>query len=191
MPADDTDSRIIEQLQHRDPDGLAAAYDRYGRAAYSLLLRIVGDQAMAEDLTQELFLRLWNRSGVFDPQRGALGVWLLSIARNMGIDHVRSAQARFSSRLRPMEQVEAIYLSSDPLMNESRIQDQEIIREAFRALSADERQLIELAYFEGLSQSEMAEKLHQPLGTVKSRVRAALARLRSAVSGTGHAGAKP
>jgi RNA polymerase sigma-70 factor, ECF subfamily len=191
MPADDTDSRIIEQLQHRDPDGLAAAYDRYGRAAYSLLLRIVRDQAIAEDLTQELFLRLWNRSGVFDPQRGALGVWLLSIARNMGIDHVRSAQARFSSRLRPMEHVEAIYLSSDPLMDESRIQNQEIIREAFRALSADERQLIELAYFEGLSQSEMAEKLHQPLGTVKSRVRAALARLRSAVSGTGNAGAKP
>jgi RNA polymerase sigma-70 factor, ECF subfamily len=191
MPADDTDSRIIEQLQRRDGDGLAAAYDRYGRAAYSLLLRIVRDQAVAEDLTQELFLRLWNRSGLFDPQRGALSGWLLSIARNMGIDHVRSAQARFSSRLRPMEHVESIYLSSDPLMNESRIQNQEIIREAFRALSADERQLIELAYFEGLSQSEMAEKLQQPLGTVKSRVRAALARLRSAVSGTGNAGAKP
>lgn len=181
------DSEIIEQLRRRDPDGLAAAYDRYGRSVYALFVRITHDQAGAEDLVQELFLRLWNRSREFDSTRGALGVWLLSIARNMAIDYVRSAQARFSSRLRSMDQVDARCFSHNPAAHQSRIQDVRTIREAFAALSADEQRLMELAYFEGFSQSEIAENIHQPLGTVKSRMRSALARLRTALTGTGKA----
>ncbi len=185
MHADDSaDSQIIDQLRKREPSGLAVAYDRYGRTAYALFVRITHDKAAAEDLVQELFLRLWNRSQEFDSNRGALGVWLLSIARNMAIDYVRSAQTRFSSRLRSMEHVDALCFSHNPTARESRIHDVRTIREAFATLTADEKRLMELAYFEGFSQSEIAELIHEPLGTVKSRMRAALERLRLAIKGT-------
>src|ERR1700761_7088016 len=142
MHADNRDDfEIIEKLRRRDPNGLAAAYDRYGRTAYGLFVRITHDKTVAEDLVQELFLRLWNRSREFDSDRGALGVWLLSIARNMAIDYVRSAQARFSTRLRPMDQVDARCFSHNPAAHQSRIQDVRTIREAFSALSADEQRV--------------------------------------------------
>lgn len=189
MPADHpAESEIIEQLQRREPNGLAAAYDRYGRPIYALTLRITRNQAIAEDLTQEVFLRLWNRSREFDPKRGALGVWLVSIARNLAIDHLRSAQSRFATRLRSLDRAEALCFSPHPTATESRIHDERTIRQAFNGLSPDEKRVMELAYFEGFSQSEIADKLQEPLGTVKSRMRAALGRLRAAISGPGRAG---
>ncbi|MBV9761874.1 MAG: sigma-70 family RNA polymerase sigma factor [Acidobacteriaceae bacterium] len=184
MHADDSaDSRIIEQLRNRDPNGIAAAYDRYGRSAYALFVRITHDRAAAEDLLQELFLRLWDRGVKFDSSKGALGVWILSIARNLAIDHVRSAQTRFSSRLRSMEHLESLCFGDHPSGRESRITDVRSIQEAFAALSADEKRVMELAYFEGFSQSEIAANIQEPLGTVKSRVRSALGRLRVALGG--------
>jgi RNA polymerase sigma-70 factor (ECF subfamily) len=183
-PDDSADSELIERLRRRDPEGLAAAYDRYGRTAYALFVRITHDKAAAEDLVQELFLRLWNRSREFDSNKGALGVWLLSIARNMAIDYVRSAQTRFSSRLRSMDHIDALCFSHDPTGRESRIHDVRTIREAFATLTADEKRVMELAYFEGFSQSEIAANLREPLGTVKSRMRSALARLRSVIAGS-------
>jgi RNA polymerase sigma-70 factor (ECF subfamily) len=183
-PDDSADRDIIERLHQRDPDGLARAYDRYGRAAYSLFLRITHDNTAAEDLVQELFLRLWNRSRDFDSNKGALGVWILSIARNMAIDYARSAQTRFANRLQSMDRLEALCCSPDPSRPESRIDDVRAVQAAFAALSADERRVIELAYFEGFSQSEIAANTDQPLGTVKSRMRAALGRMRSAIAGS-------
>ena len=94
MSESSDDAALIERLRNRDPEGLAAAYDRYSRIVYSLFLRITRDQSIAEDLVQELFIRVWSRARSFDSSKGALGVWILSIARNMAIDHVRSAQAR-------------------------------------------------------------------------------------------------
>lgn len=178
---DREESQIIEQLRRRDPDGLAAAYDRYARTAFALIVRITRDKAVAEDLLQELFLRVWNRGREFDSTRGTLGVWIMSIARNMALDHVRSAQARFSSRLHTMDRLDALCFARDPSGPESRIHDVETVREAFAALSAEEKRLIELAYFDGFSQTEIAERLGQPLGTVKSRMRSALQRLRAAM----------
>jgi RNA polymerase sigma-70 factor, ECF subfamily len=178
---DSTESRIIEQLRRRDPDGLAGAYDLYARTVFALLLRITRDKAAAEDLLQELFLRVWNRGRDFDSRKGTLGVWIMAIARNMAIDHVRSAQTRFSSRVRPMDHVEGLCFAHDPTGPEMRIHDVRTIREAFAALNAEEKRVMELAYFEGFSQSEIAERLQQPLGTVKSRMRSALQRLRTAM----------
>jgi RNA polymerase sigma-70 factor (ECF subfamily) len=178
---DSAESRVIEQLRRRDPDGLAAAYDLYARAAFALFVRITRDKTAAEDLLQELFLRVWNRGRDFDPRKGTLEVWIMSIARNMAIDHVRSAQTRFSSRARPMHQVEALCFAHDPTGPEMRIHDVRTIREAFAALNAEEKRVMELAYFDGFSQSEIAERLQKPLGTVKSRMRSALQRLRTAV----------
>ena len=177
------EARIIEQLRGRDPNGLAGAYDLYSRTAFALFVRITRDKVTAEDLLQELFLRIWNHGRDFDPSRGTLGVWILSIARNMAIDHMRSAQKRFSRRLHVTSHLDELCFSGDPSGPESRISNVETIREGFTALGAEEKRVMELAYFDGFSQTEIAERLHQPLGTVKSRMRSALQRLRAVVKG--------
>ncbi len=176
-----SDAEMIEKLRTRNPDGLAAAYDRYGQMVYSLFLRMTRDQSTAEDLVQELFIRLWNRGRDFDATKGSLGVWILSIARNMGIDHVRSAQARFRARQQSLDQTDDLLFSYKPKEPELLLDNARVVKEAFANLTADQKRVLELAYFEGFSQSEIAEQLHQPLGTVKSWMRAALARLRTAV----------
>ena len=179
---DSSDSDIISKLRSRDQEAVAAAYDRYGRVAYSLFFRITGDAGASEDLVQELFLRLWSRGSRFDAEKGSLGVWLLSIARNMAIDYVRSARAQFAARACPIESLDTLS-SSHPSAAPSRIHDIETVRKAFGELGADQKSVMQLAYFEGLSQSQIAERLGEPLGTVKSRMRSALDRLRTALAG--------
>ncbi len=177
------DSELIDRLHRRDPGGLASAYDRYGKAAYSLFVRITRNESVAEDLVQELFIRLWNRSREFDSSRGALGVWLLSIARNMAIDYVRSAQGRFAARSSSIDHIDQLCFSNNPADPATRIDNVRTVKAAFATLNNDERRVIELAYFEGLSQSEIAGRLQEPLGTVKSWTRSALGRLRTAIKG--------
>jgi RNA polymerase sigma-70 factor (ECF subfamily) len=146
-----------------------------------LFVRITRDQGVAEDLVQELFLRIWNRRRDFDASRGTLGTWLLSIARNMAIDYVRSAQARFNTRLRPIDQTAGSSFSYQTSEPESVIDNARAVREAFADLNDNQRKVLELAYFEGFSQTEIAARLHEPLGTVKSWMRSALSRMRLAI----------
>ena len=181
---DAAEADLIERLRKRDPESLAAAYDRYGKLVYSLFIRITRNQSTAEDLVQELFLRLWNHANEFDPAKGALGVWIVSIARNIGIDHVRSAQSRFSARLRGIDHIDPLCFSHNPSGAESRIDNVRTVREAFASLTPNEKRVIEMAYFDGYSQSEIAKEIQEPLGTVKSWMRSALGRLRVAVKGT-------
>jgi RNA polymerase sigma-70 factor (ECF subfamily) len=101
-----SDALIVEKIKQRDSAGLAIAYDRYGSLAYSLIVRITRDSSVAEDLVQELFLRLWNRIQDFDESRGSLHGWILAIARNMAIDYIRSAHSRFLTRTRPLDQTD-------------------------------------------------------------------------------------
>jgi RNA polymerase sigma-70 factor (ECF subfamily) len=174
-PAADGD--LIARLQRRDPQALAELYDRYGRIAYSLILRVVRDSGIAEDLVQETFLRVWNRVHGFDAEKGAIGPWLLAVARNRAIDYLRStgggerSAVEFDENERP-----ALYtdMERDLLLSDSARR----VKSAMEKLSENQRQVIELAYFEGLSQTEMAERMGQPLGTVKTWVRAALKNLR-------------
>jgi RNA polymerase sigma-70 factor, ECF subfamily len=175
------DLELVERIQKRDPDGLAAAYDRYAPIAFSLFVRITRDRAIAEDLLQELFIRIWNRCRDFDPQKGALGVWIISIARNMGIDYIRSAQARFSTRLRSIDRMDPLHFLQRGAEPESVIDRQRMVSAALANLNDNEKRVLELAYFEGFSQSEIAARLQEPLGTVKSWMRSALGRLRSAM----------
>jgi RNA polymerase sigma-70 factor, ECF subfamily len=182
-----SEAQLVEKLRNGDPDALAIAYDLYGRIAFSLFVRITRDRSAAEDLVQELFFRLWSRRREFDAGRGAVGTWLLSIARNMAIDYMRSAQTRFQSRLRPIDQTDTLrfsYKSDEP----ERVMDAaRAVQDALAELKPNQRKVLELAYFEGCSQSEIAARLEEPLGTVKSWMRAALERVRAAVKG----GAKP
>ncbi|HXN46739.1 MAG TPA: sigma-70 family RNA polymerase sigma factor [Bryobacteraceae bacterium] len=165
------------RLQRRDPQALAELYDRYGRLAFSLILRVVRDAATAEDLVQETFLRVWNRAQGFDAERGALGPWLLAVARNRAIDYLRATGGRERHAF-DLEQTDhpALYtdMERDLLTSDSARR----VKAAMAKLPSQQREVIELAYFEGLSQSEMAERMGQPIGTVKTWVRAALKRLR-------------
>ena len=177
---------LIEGLQKRDPEALATAYDRYGQVVYSLFLRITRDQSVAEDLVQELFIRVWNNARHFDAAKGSFGVWILSIARNMAIDHVRSAQSRFATRLRPLEDAERVRSTSEGGQQQESILDQaRTVSAAFSYLNFNQKRVLELAYYEGFSQTEIAARLNEPLGTVKSWMRSGLTRLRTAVDGGG------
>ena len=174
----DTDPDLAARLKRRDPQAMADLYDRYGRIAYSLILRIVGDAGVAEDLVQETFLRVWNRAQAFDEQRGALGPWLLAVARNRAIDYLRSSDGRMARSAYELVEMENPALFAN-LENEILSSDQaRRIREALTKLNPTQRNVIELAYFEGLSQTEMAQKMGQPLGTIKTWVRTALRNLR-------------
>ena len=181
MESREAEGQLIAKLHARDPEGIAAAYDRYGQLVYSLFVRATRDQSTAEDLVQELFLRVWNKGRDFDPQKGTLGVWILAIARNMAIDHVRSAQARFQTRLRPIEQTDQLSFSYKPKDPGVVLDSAKAVKQAFLELTSNQRRVLEMAYFEGFSQSEIAARLEEPLGTVKSWTRSALERLRIAV----------
>jgi RNA polymerase sigma-70 factor (ECF subfamily) len=138
----------------------------------------VRDPSIAEDLVQETFLRVWNRIHAFEPGRGALGPWLLAIARNRAIDHVRSSASRIDRNAFELDLREHPSLFVDMEREIVNADHARVIRAAMAKLNANQRKVIELAYYEGLSQSEMAERLGQPLGTVKTWVRMALGILR-------------
>ncbi len=172
------DSDLIGRLKRRDPDAMATLYDRYGRVMYSLILRVVRNDAVAEDLVQETFLRVWNRVHSFDQDKGAIGPWVLAVARNRAIDYIRSLQGRERDAPIEMERMENPALFSNLenyILNIDRVKK---LKGAFEKLTPNQRAVIELAYYEGLSQVEIAEKLKQPLGTVKTWVRTALKTLR-------------
>lgn len=177
------DGDLIRRLKSRDPEALGELYDRYGKIAYTLILRIVRDQAVAEDLVQECFLRVWNRASGFDSERGALGPWILTVARNQGLDYIRSVQGRVwnSMTSTDSEHPAAFRDWESDLLDGVRL---ERVREALHRLNENQRQVIELAYFEGLSHSEMAERIQQPLGTIKTWIRTALKILRDELSVT-------
>jgi len=183
MTSGQADAELATRLQNRDSDALAIAYDRYGSIAYSVFYRITRERSAAEDLVQELFMRVWNNARYFDAAKGSLGVWILSIARNMGIDHVRSAQAKFATRLRPIEHANRADIAGKSGEPESVIDQVRTVKEAFTTLNENQKRVLELAYFEGFSQTEIAAQLQEPLGTVKSWTRSALGRLRTAVQG--------
>jgi RNA polymerase sigma-70 factor, ECF subfamily len=175
------DADVVRRLKSRDADVIGELYDRYGRIAYTLIQRIVRDRAVAEDLLQESFLRVWNRAQGFDAERGALGPWILTVARNQALDYIRSVQGRVWSGMSSAD-------SDHPGMFrdwEGEMLDGvqlERVRAAMSKLTDNQRTVIELAYFEGLSQSEMAERIEQPLGTIKTWIRSALKALRDQLS---------
>ena len=177
--ASEPDRRLAERLKARDQLAMGELYDKYGRIAYALIFRVVRDTGIAEDLTQETFLRVWNRVQGFDHERGSLGPWVLTVARNRAIDYLRSVDGRMSKSAVELDTNEHPSLFSDlerDVINSDRAKH---LKVAFQKLNEKQRVVIEMAYFEGLSQTEMADRLKQPLGTVKTWVRGALQVLRA------------
>jgi RNA polymerase sigma-70 factor (ECF subfamily) len=175
------DQDLARRLQRREPRAMADLYDRFGRVVYSVIFAIVRDGATAEDLTQETFLRVWNRVDAFEAGRGALGPWVLTVARNRAIDHIRSRSARRDRNVYELDAHEHPSLFVDMERDILNADHARVIGNAIAKLNANQQKVIELAYYEGLSQTEMADRMGEPLGTVKTWVRTALKHLREAL----------
>jgi len=177
------DGDLLARLQKRDPEALAELYDRYGRMVYGLILRMVQDRGIAEDLVQETFLRVWNRAAGFDSDRGAVGPWLLAVARNRAIDYLRYHGRRCESSL-DLNETEHPAPFAALQTGALRFDIIKLVKDALARLNPQQREAIELAYFEGMSQTEIAERMGQPLGTVKTWMRRALQQMRDELGGS-------
>jgi RNA polymerase sigma-70 factor (ECF subfamily) len=170
-----TDEELLALVARSDDRALAELYDRFGGVAYGLALRILRDETLAQDAVQEAFLAVWRSAAGFLPERARPSTWILTLVHRRAVDLVRREQRRRTEPLEP-ELHPASESSSD---DEAALRlDRRLVQEALGRLPADQREAIELAYYGGLTQSEVAERLGQPLGTIKSRTFAGLTRLR-------------
>ena len=168
------DSEIIRGLQKQDPEALASLYDRYSGMTYGVLLRIAGDAGTAEELLQEVFLRVWERAQSFEREKGSLGTWLITLARNRAIDYRRSVEGRMAAHSAGLE---SLHTSASTRAEDDvvlRLDQIAKVRTALGTLNEQQRRVIELAYYDGMSHTEIATKLNQPLGTVKALMRRGL-----------------
>lgn len=170
------DRRCLERVQAGDQRALAELYGRHTPLLYSVALRILKSPADAEDVLQEAWLQVWKRAGSFDPKRGSAVAWLLTVARTRAIDRYRSKASR--GRAESSVDPEPLTPPVDPSATAGRSQLRDRVRQAFEQLSPEQRRVLEIAYFQGLSQTEIAELVKAPLGTVKSWTRQGLTRLR-------------
>jgi RNA polymerase sigma-70 factor (ECF subfamily) len=168
------DTTLVSAIRSGDQRAMAALYDRYSSVVYSVALRVLGDTGTAEDIQQEVFLQLWRNPGAFDSSRGNLGAWLAVITRNRAIDALR--------KRRPETDAEDVVLAVLPDMagetDRSRIAEK--VRGLLGGMPSPQRAALEMAYYEGMTHTEIAAKTGEPLGTIKTRIRAGLMALRKA-----------
>lgn len=177
-----TDERLLAALQERDAGALEQLYDRYGRLAYGLALRMVSDVTIAEDVVQDAFLNVWRQAPSFDHRRGAVRTWLLSIVHHRAVDMLRRRVNQ--RRDLNLDQVEQTLSLPEGWSTVENIAERETLRQALDQLPDDQRQTIELAYFAGYTQPEIATVMGVPLTTVKGRLRIAMQKLRTTLEGT-------
>jgi RNA polymerase sigma-70 factor, ECF subfamily len=174
MPPSSTegDAALLARVQRGEEQAMASLFDRYSKVVYSVALRVLRDPAAAEDVLQEIFMQVWRRPEGFSATRGSLGGWLAVVARNRSIDFLR--------RRRPTESVEDVVLASPCNLGEE--SERNLMTEKARGLIVtlpqEQRKTLEMAFFDGLTHSEIAEMTGEPLGTVKTRIRSALLVLR-------------
>jgi len=169
------DAAIIKAMANGDRGALAVLYDRYSSLLLAVGIKVMGERREAEDILHDVFLESWRQAGTFDPKRGTARTWLLLRMRSRCLDRKRSAGY---SRSEPIE--EAPDHSDDRAITDiDEAPDRRRVRQAVAALKGDQRAVVELSYFEGLSYSEIASRVGVPLGTIKSRMRLAVATLRS------------
>lgn len=170
---------LVARIAAREEAALGHLYDSTSRLIYGLVLRLVQEPATAEDITMEVYLQVWRTAHTFSASRGSVNSWLLIMARSRAIDWLRSGQARFNQHRQSLEVVEELRdATADPQAACEDRDRSEVVRRAVNTLPEEQRRLIEMGYFSGLSHSEIAEELGLPLGTVKSRIRTGMLRLR-------------
>jgi RNA polymerase sigma-70 factor (ECF subfamily) len=182
-PAQDQEwARLIARTAQGDQAALAAFYDRTSPQVFGFIYKILNNRETAEEVTLDVYTQVWRQAHTYDPTRGAPGAWLMMLARTRAIDRFRAGAAEHG-RIESLDAVE-LFLSDDDTPEQD-VENQErrrYVQQALSALTAEQRQAIALAYFYGLSQSEIAEKLQLPLGTVKTRMRLGMIKLREALA---------
>lgn len=176
-----SDEAVLDLLARANEGALAELYDRYGRVAYALSLRILRDRTLAEDAVQEAFLSAWRSAAGFDPARAKPSTWLLTLVHRRAVDLVRREERRRGDPLPEEETAQEATAEDEVALREQRA----LVQEALGKLPPDQRAALELAYYGGYTQSELAERLGVPLGTVKSRMFAGLRRLRELLGEAG------
>ena len=174
QPSTEDDSSLLVLVQSGNEQAMASLFDRYSKLVYSVALRVLRDPAAAEDVLQEVFMQIWRNPGSFTAARGSLGGWLSIVARNRSIDTLR--------RKRPTVDVDDVPLASSFNLADEAERDSlmERARGVIHQLPSEQRKTLEMAFFDGLTHSEIAEMTGDPLGTVKTRIRSALLTLRKA-----------
>ena len=179
-PASADDRTLLRRIIARDETAVAELYDRHGRMVYSLVLRILRTPSDAEDVVQEVFVRVWTRADTYDERLGSPAAWLMRVARNRAIDRFRSKRARGDHEA--AAEVRHDDARSDPAGNPETLTQgaatAHAVRDALRALPEAQRMLIEAAFFEGYTHQELADRFRVPLGTVKTRIRTGMMALR-------------
>jgi RNA polymerase sigma-70 factor (ECF subfamily) len=175
-PSQTSDNDLLHAVARGDESALAACYDRYRLILFGLILRILNDRQEAEDILQEVFLQVWRRASDFDEARGRAFTWLVTIARSRALDRLRAAGSR--ARLAEEAAQEPAFEIGDAALDAVKSETSTIVRSALAELTDEQRKVLLLAYFEGLTQTEIAERLGDPLGTVKTRMRSGLIKLR-------------
>jgi RNA polymerase sigma-70 factor (ECF subfamily) len=170
------DATLLASVRQGDQAAMAQLFDRYGRAVFSVALRILRDPGHAEDVMQDIFFQIWRNSDSFVQGRGSLGAWLMVVARNRSIDHLR--------RRKPVDSVDEVSLASPGDLASTAEHNAliEKVQKVIKELPEEQQKSMQLAFFEGLSHTEISEKTGDPLGTVKTRIRLALISLRKALA---------
>jgi RNA polymerase sigma-70 factor, ECF subfamily len=174
------DVQLMLLVAGRQTDALGELYDRFGRLVYSMAYNVLGDGALAEEVTQDVFLKVWEKAETYQPGQGRVSVWLSSLARNRSIDIYRSRKVRPEGNLAGFPVEEAIDLP-DEMNVEASVEHRDArhrLQRALAQLPEAQRQALAYAFFRGYSHGEIAEALHEPLGTVKTRIRLAMQKLR-------------
>lgn len=176
----ESDVELLHAVARGDEGALARLYDQYRVILFGLLVRILNSREEAEDVLQEVFLQVWRRAKDFDEERGRPFTWLITLTRSRAIDRIRQLGAR--QRLADSAARNTFDEASDAVTDTLHSEQREIVARALAALPEEQRRTLNLAYFEGLTQSEIAEKLGTPLGTVKTRMRSGMIKLRELLS---------
>ncbi len=177
-----SDEALVALLARGDEGALAELYDRFGAVAFGLALRVVHDAALAEDAVQEAFLTVWRTASRFVAERGKARTWILTLVHRRAVDVVRREQTRRTDPLKEQPESGGRTAEEEAWLRLERAR----VQEALKRLPDQQREAIELAYYGGFTQSELADRLGEPLGTVKSRMFTGLSRLRELLEETGH-----
>jgi RNA polymerase sigma-70 factor (ECF subfamily) len=174
-----SDVELLQAVARGDEAALARLYDAYRVILFGLLVRILNSREEAEDILQEVFVQVWRRAKDFDEKRGRPFTWLVTLARSRAIDRLRQLGARQRLAMGAAQEQEQTENFSDALTDSVRAEQQAVVRRALRELPEEQRTTLLLAYFDGLTQSEIAAKLNAPLGTIKTRMRSGMIKLRN------------
>jgi RNA polymerase sigma-70 factor (ECF subfamily) len=176
------DVALIRRMCDADETALGALYDRWARSLYSLVFHLLRDADEAEDVVEETFWQAWRKASSYEPSRGAVSTWLLTIGRRRALDRLRAKSRRKEESIQSGVLADIASPASDPLQMVESSERRSNVLTALRELPAEQREVLELGYFQGLSQSEIADTTGQPLGTVKTRMRLAMQKLREPLS---------